>query len=64
VGVGLAYTGGHARATIKSYKSGVHDSVGTSYLLSARGPYISCSGKGVVVVCAAFYEQGFGLPLH
>jgi hypothetical protein len=62
--VGLTCVGGHTRAPAKSRKSGVYDGGGVSYLSYAQGPCISSPGGGYVVVCAAFYERGFGVPSH
>jgi hypothetical protein len=45
--VGLAHVGGHARAPVKSHKSGVYDNGGDSYLSCARGPCISSPSRRI-----------------
>jgi hypothetical protein len=46
-GVVLDRIRGQARAPTKTYKSGVYDSSGVSYLLCARRSCILCSGGGI-----------------
>jgi hypothetical protein len=62
--IGLACIRDYARAPAKLGKLGVYDRGGVSYLSCAQGFCISCCNGGYIVACAAFYEQGFGVPSH